>query len=1140
MKRITLILAMVMMACTAVAQQFVKAPVVTDYHALRTLHKAPASKVEVKDDNGIITSPAEGEEVIFNRTGGGVLLLSGFSTSEGVQDGTSKFVFCDDGTVYWNHPLCDALESQHIELTDTWVKGKLEGETITFAPGQPISCGARPPYTPYVLYMGDFDANDLTAYPVKDEPIVLKFTRGGKVLELQNSSKQHLLGVFSSSTGYSVGSHWDYQTSYTRDTTSEHDPAVTIPFGVSTTQFISNGYDSKVIYDSEVETSYPIGNVSFCSQLGFDGDDAYLSNFSFYGIDHWLKGKRQADGSIVFPKEQYILTTEDHYDLYVYALPHGSMNAADACDLVLTYDAAKGDYVTGQDLFINYEKMGDKLERVERIENFKLISFNDVADAPIYNAPKGYRQISYDCHGQFLASTMGWLNNGQEGTTVDIAYNPNGNDVYLKSPCASVLDPWIKGSIEADGKIHFPTMQYIQKDPDYGSLRTGVFVRKWIYESRYQYTYEWDPSVKEVTFSVDEDGFLYLDPLFEDQKDGEMPPQYVYGFVRGTDEFSCSGYCEAYVIYTPIEGSETITGEGEDPDQPIVDPDEDEKVDISKICPGEQHNELGIITAPGTGNEFTYTRSGGNYTYVAYNTEEGTQSGVIHLVETEDGYIFMQQPLSTYSKAYAATAWIKGVKKDGQYIFPEGQAVNYDAYYDTPLVVCMGEYDSSDGTFVADHKRNIVFDISKDGKTLTLANTSNREPLGLFYEDDDAWVGYGDYNTVLTYKSGGLVEEKVEPSWKAERINYTLTAVDTDPVEGGFKGYNAILAFDANDDVYLTNFCFWADYYNSDTNKYVWIKGKRRSDGSLFFPREQFLYTFEQAGEKFDLFFYGCTEPFEGAYSPSDLVFNYIAAEDKYVAEQDILLTWGRISTSIPRAEQLTNVVLTRDENEGTRPYIIEEQPEGTLYSYSRSGFAFNFINGNIYEADQSGKDIELVFSPDGKTVFMHTPISGAITSNGINTADSWVSGSVDEDGNLTIPLNQWISYDDEMGYGARTGAFVLVENGSTASYFLVPNLVAFTFTLDHSTGCYSLDRVEGIDYDARTPRLIYGAYWSNDYTWTGLGDFDSVYTPNFDYDGIANVTNPGNTETYYDFQGRVARPERGLYIKGGRKMIIR
>ena len=1149
-KRFSILLAMTIMTIAAMAQTVVVGKTSSDvYGKASTLKAAPRKAAEVRDENGIIVTPASGEEVTFNRTGGGVLLISGFGTSEGVQSGSSKFVFCDDGTVYWNHPLCDALEAQRFELTDTWVKGKLEGETITFEPGQPITCGTRPPYTKYVLYMCDLDESGAIpdATPVKDEPIVLKMSRAGKVIELQNSNKKHMLGVFSSTTGYSAGSHWDYWTSYTRDTTNEHDPAVTLPAGVSTTKYISNGYDATVVYDSDVQASYPIGNVTFSSQLGFDGDDVYLSNFSFYGIDCWIKGKRQTDGSIVFPKEQYILTTQNgSYDLYVYALPHGSTNAADACDLVLTYDAATKDYVSTQDLLINYEKMGSKIEKAECLENFRLVSYNDVAPAPIYSAPKGYRQVSYERHGKCYSSMNGWWDADQvPDYQIQIAYNPNGKDVYMLSPIgAAELDYWVKGTVEDDGKLHVPTHQWIQQDADYGDLRTGVFGIKWVNKNRVQYTYEWIPSIKEVTFSIDEDGFLTLDPLAADDQDGVMPPLYTYGMVRGTDEYSMAGLMDAYSIYVPIEGSETIIGEGEDPDQPVNPGGEDgDKIDISKLCPGEVHNSYGIITAPGTGTEYTYNRAGGNYAYVANDIEEGTQSGVIHLVETEDGYIFMQQPISTYSKAYAATAWIKGVKKDGQYIFPEGQVINYDAYWESALVVCMGEYDSTDGTFMPNHQRNIVFDITDDGNTLTLQNTSSVKPLALFYEDDDAWVGYGDFNTVLTYKSGGLIEEKVEPSWKAERLNYTLTAIDIDPIEGGFKGYNAVLAFEG-DDVYLGNFSYWLDYYHDETGKYIWIKGKKRDDGSLFFPREQYLYSFEQMGETWDLFFYGCTEPVEGAFAPSDLVFTYDEANERYFAQQDILITFGRISTSIPRAEQLNGAVLVRDKNDGTRPYIIDEQPEGELRSYSRSGFAFEFINGGIYESNQSGKDIEFVFSPDGKTVFMHTPISGAITSNGINTADSWVAGTLDENGNIFVPLNQWISYDDELGYGARTGAFVYTEDDGTSGYLLVQNLIAFTFTFNPADGSYSLDRLEGIDYTTSSPRVIYGAYWTNDYAWTGLGDFDSVYTPNFPYtpegEGIANVTIQRNDETYYDFQGRHARPDHGLYIKSGRKVMLR
>lgn len=1127
MKRFTLLFAIVLMACTAMAQQVI-VPRARTAGAPKVTLKAPLRKAEVRDEHGVITAPAEGELKVYKRQGG-VLYPVGFNVSEGQQNGTVNVVFCNDGTVYMQHPLSETLDRTNGRLDpNVWIKGTLDGDLITF-PSQVIGYTSTFRCTVSIA-IGTMDVGGgvLRAIPDRSKDIVFSMQRGGRILELQGTDTNNVVGAFYDSDDDSYY-YWDYMTQLIYDTAGDHDPAVTPPAGLTYTSYIASGYDATEIYNAEVEASYSIGNVTFNASLGFDGNDAYLSNFSFYGLNHWIKGTRRADGSVVFPKEQYVATLDDqHYDLYVYALPHGSSSVADATDLVLTYDPVSHDYVSGQDLFISYEKMGSRLDKAECLENFRLVAFNDVHPEPIYDAPKGYRQVSYLRYGKCFTSMNGWWDAEQvPDYRIDIAYNPAGRDVYILSPLnAALMDTWIKGTIEDDGKLHVPTMQWIQHDPDYGDIRTGVFGIKWVNKSRYQYTYEWRPDIKEVTFSIDEDGFLTLDPLAADDKNGEMPPVYTYGFLRGTEEYSWCGLSDAYTIYTPIEGSEIIIGEGD------VDPVPSDDLDISSLCPGEERNEFGIITAPGTGTEMTYTRSGGNYATVASHIDTGNQSGVCHLVETADGYVFMQQPLSTYSKAYAATSWVKGVKRDGQYIFPKGQAISYDSYWESALVLYMGKYVESDGTFEPNLADDIVFSIDTEAKTLTLQNTTNVNPLALFYADDHAWVGYADFRTVLTYKSGGLVEEKVEPSWKAERLSYTLTAAD---IEQGPVGYNAILAFDADDTVYLGNFSFWLDYQHETEGTYVWIKGKRLADGSLFFPREQYLYTYNEAGKPYDLFFYGCTTPVEGAYAPSDLTFTYNAAADIYVAEQDILLTWGRIGTSIPRAEQLNGAVLTRDQHDGTRPYIITEQPEGTLYSYSRSGFAFGFDNstGMIYSEPQED-NVELVFSDDGKYVYMHCPISKTLL-------DSWVSGTVDADGNLHFPLFQWIDYNDDFQYGVRTAACVLVEQGNAFSYYMVPNLVEMSFTLNHATGAYSLDRIDGIDYSTEAPRLIYGCYWTNDNSWTGFGDFDSVYTPNFPWDGtgVAHIAAPQLATTYYDFQGRPARPEsKGLLIAGGRKVM--
>lgn len=1137
MKRIPLMLVMALLSLTAAAQSVV--PFSRPVHP-RVVAKAPAKVAEQRNEDGIIITPASGVEKTFKREGK-VLTLSGFDTNEGFQYGESKFVFCEDGTVYWNHPLCDALEATRLDiLTDTWVKGTLDGETITFPAGQKISTRSTPPFSQYVLYMCDLDETSTPpdAVPVKDEPIVLELTRGGKVMTLKNSSRTHMMGGFNASSGYSISAHWDYDLTFIQDTSDEHAPAVTLPAGVTAKDYVIGNHDVKLNYNGALR-----------GKIAINGNDAYLGNFSFYGKGCWLKGTKQADGSLVFPKGQFISNTIlDNsgigYDLYVYGIAKGKQNVTDLCDLVYNYDATTGRYVAAQDLIVNIEEVNNAIDYAERLTDIICYDYPLLNDEPIYTVPGGYRVVTYDCHGQLLnANDGGWWAAGQEGLQMKVAWAPDGKNVLMNGPLTWVLpDSWIKGTVEADGKLHVPTMQMVQNDEDMGQMWTGVFRYQPV---DYSYTYYPAPDIQEVVFDIDnEDGYLSLQPFSADEVEGKTPSMYIYGFYAGSDEFLWRGLGDAYTVYTPVEGSEYISGD-EPGDEPGTGPDDD-AIDISKLCSGEVRNEYGIITTPGKGTEYTFNRSGSNYAYVNGDIDEGTQSGILHLVETTDGYVFMQKPLSTYSKAYAANSWIKGVKRENEYIFPEGQPINYDAFYDANLVVCMGEYDSTDGTFIPNHKQNIVFAISEDSKTLTLQNTTNAKPVALFYADDDAWVGYGDYRTVLTFNSEGLVEEKTEPSWKAKKLNYILAGFDR---EEGFKGYNAVLAFE-DDDVFLANFSFWTDYYHEDSHKYVWIKGKKRADGSLYFPREQFLYTLDQAGQSYDLFFYGVTETISGGgFSPCDLIFTYNEATKTYEAQQEILLTWGRITTSLPRAEQIEKAKLYEDPDNGSMPFIIKDRPEGNLFTFARSGFAFSNSGGMIYQDRQDGDEIEMVFTLDGRYVFMHNPVSKAAGSG--SPFDAWVSGIVDSNNNLYIPMEQLLGYNTDYEDGLRTGACVLVEDGQSKAYRYTNSIQAMTFSFDPYNISFKLDRIDGINYNnADEPRLIYGCFWTNDYEWAGVGDFDSVYTPLFDttdFDGFASSTGITSTtapvrtsNTYYDFAGRQTRATKGsMVIKDGKKMLI-
>lgn len=1114
-KQILLLAASTAIAICGMAQQVTLAPRGAMHGA--QIAKSPARIAEVRDENGIIVSPAAGEEKVFDRSGA-LIVPVGFSTTVRMQDGQVRMVYCDDGTVYLHHPLCCTLEESSKYGTpwnaDTWIKGTRANGYISF-PSQPVTY-SNVFNCAIVIGMGRMGTS-VSGAPApsidRDALIVFKEEANDKVLRLQNSSDDFVVGAFYDVDGDPCY-YWEYDTTFALDTTNDHDPAVTLPAGFVPTNFIMTASTAEGM------------SCVYKAQIAVKGEEAYMSGFSAYAADCWIKGRRnEVTGNLTFASGQF-LQTLDHYDMYFYALPSGS-KTTECCDLVLTYDPAENRYVAGADIVVTNDRMTSSLNAAERLGYAAFRPFASDGDI-IMDQPEGTLK-TYKRYGRSAAPTgLGGVGFCKQEDWADAYINivaaPDGKTIYMEEPIfMAYTGAWVKGTIEADGLAHFPLGQYVQKASAEGNEENYVTgVVKLVNEGTElnpAYSYEYTPEVLEVTFEIDEDGWFYLRPIAADDTilklelgDGSYAelPTYMYAIVADTD-FWWPGYGDAGSIYEPT----------------------DEVIETHVAIPaaGEKVNAYGIIVTPGDGKPTTYSRSGMNYCEKDGDAVAGEQEGVLHFVECENGTVYMQQPVSGYTTSYAATAWIRGKREGNLLYFAPSQPVTYHEYYTSNVSICMGQYVEGEG-ITADRRSFIVFEESEDGKTLTLQGSNNVTPLGAFFDDDNSWTGYGDYHTVLTFKSNGHVEETTEPNWMTEVQNYTLTATDLD--EGG-KGYNAVLAFEGNT-VYLGNFCYWTDYQHEMNDKYIWIKGQKNDDGSLTFPKEQYLFTYDAGDKTYDLFFYGAREN-RGGYSINDLNFSYDATTDTYFCDGDILINWGRVSTSINRAEQLTNVVIRRDASNGTRPYIIKQQPEGRLLSYHRHGVAFGYDDyGQVGMCNQDS-DIDIVFSTDGKYVYMHNPISEAIPADG----GSWVSGTVDEQGNLHFPTMQWIDYNDEVLYGARTAALVLAGDDETMDYFMVPNIMEMSFTFDHATGSYSLDRLGGIDYDAApAPRVIYGVVWSKDYTWAGYGDFDTVYTPNFKYNAINPVTVVRETETYYDFSGRrISRPAfRQPYIRNGKKIM--
>ena len=170
------------------------------------------------------------------------------------------------------------------------------------------------------------------------------------------------------------------------------------------------------------------------------------------------------------------------------------------------------------------------------------------------------------------------------------------------------------------------------------------------------------------------------------------------------------------------------------------------------------------------------------------------------------------------------------------------------------------------------------------------------------------------------------------------------------------------------------------------------------------------------------------------------------------------------------------------------RAAVITEQPEGELKVYQRSGGAMYNSWGYLFSTYQDGGAMRIVFADDGKTAYLENPISQA-------PANTWVRAELSDDGKtLTMPLNQFIIYYDDYGYGLMT-AWVDVSVDDNGNIVAVYNqdIQEATFTIGDD-GTISLVGSSGDveNFECSGIGLIY----DDDLTWAAYADWESVYTP--------------------------------------------
>ncbi len=150
---------------------------------------------------------------------------------------------------------------------------------------------------------------------------------------------------------------------------------------------------------------------------------------------------------------------------------------------------------------------------------------------------------------------------------------------------------------------------------------------------------------------------------------------------------------------------------------------------------------------------------------------------------------------------------------------------------------------------------------------------------------------------------------------------------------------------------------------------------------------------------------------------------------------------------------------------------VITEAPEGEVKVYKRSGDCTYVNGGYAYQGTQSGA-ISMVFA--GNDVYIYEPICGY-------TTESWVKGTLSEDKKtITVPLGQNLYYSSNYDAGIQMW---FGNNGESVT----PNrtITEVTYTIDGNT----------ITLNGASEDLILSCFWTDDNSWTGYSEWNSVYT---------------------------------------------
>lgn len=425
-------------------------------------------------------------------------------------------------------------------------------------------------------------------------------------------------------------------------------------------------------------------NITFTAFMGLDGNDIYLNGLTTDMPGTWVKGTIAEDGTVTFAKGQYIGKYLSVYDMWMMGVDPAT---SELCDVVAEWNASSRTLTFDENTWI-----------VENSDPVRL-SFLDVMEETVINPlpdgttlvmpPSGLEVKSYAAS----VNSVGGYSYANSKYNVNIAFD--GDDVYMQGLFYYSPMTWIKGRREGD-VLTFDKNQYI-----------GYVMGHEVY-----------------VLSCDDDDNVYDN----------------FSFTYDADKDAYTS--DAVICFT-------------------IAPDDTNSIEIIyNVSLNNWDNvavyDTNVITSAPAGNVVTYKRKGdAYYTFMGFLVDGNQNGNIIEITTASDGKtVYMQDPISM-AKTEEPT-WIKGeIGEDGKIHVPLFQCIMYSEEYQYGLATAQFVKGEVDGvqTYVLDTAtKEITFTVGENGiislDGFDYSSEGAPEKLyGLVYTDDDAWSGFGDFNT---------------------------------------------------------------------------------------------------------------------------------------------------------------------------------------------------------------------------------------------------------------------------------------------------------------------------------------------------------------------------------------------------------